>query len=72
LDENSLLTEAASQDEELRRVAVLGNASFKTSYGMRGQRRRYEKTSRFEVEGYIHRRSNLLINTLVACTLAAL
>jgi hypothetical protein len=66
LGENYLLSEAASQDEEIRRFAVVGDASFETPYGVHSQRSRYEKTPRFEVEGCIQRYSDLLVKVLLA------
>ena len=54
IDGARFLAEAASQGEEILRVALGDDTAFKASHSMRGQRRRYEEPPRFKVEGSIH------------------
>jgi hypothetical protein len=60
LDRSRDLVQPASQVQNLSRVATCGDSSSQAPAEMRGQRRRDEETPRFEVKGWVHRKTRVV------------
>lgn len=59
LDQTDLLPETAGDAEQVFRIAAGIDASAEETRSLRGQRGGYKETSRFEVEGRVHKRPEL-------------